>query len=69
MKFDISSLAPLALSLTKASLPTLAKIAGGLLPPPLGLLAGPVIEMIAGQFGVDASAPAVVVAPVRKAGI
>ena len=57
MKFDLSTLAPLALSLTKASLPTLAKIAGGLLPPPLGLLAGPVIEMIAGQFGVDASAP------------
>ena len=56
MKFDLNTLAPLALSLGKASLPTLAKIAGGLLPPPLDLLAGPVVSMIASALGVDASA-------------
>ena len=57
MKFDLNTLAPLALSLGKASLPTLAKIAGGLLPPPFDLLAGPVVSMIASALGVDASAP------------
>ncbi len=57
MKFDLSALVPLAESLGRAAAPTLAKIAAGLVPPPFDLLAGPVIGLIAGQFGVDVNAP------------